>query len=707
MFGRAGDIDALCARALDRGITFVTGRPQMGKTWVLQELGRSLAYDEKRWSSGQPKYLVGYHECLDEEDQLLRVVSDLYTRWLSAADHAQQARQLWQSSQGQRTGIVATAVGTLFEKLNPTKPVGLDLGGLVKETLNGLVAANERLTTGGLQTPKLSHDVARDLVAQLAGLARQRVVLILDGWDQSRTLEHERRLLESVIKHAEGWPDVHIFVGVRHPEISETKGDSPAYDAACRLAAASATVAIHELKPLASLADPEQTRLLTTIRGLLPSGARVEDAELLGLLDGYPGVLARWRDSKSKLSQAPDVLQALKGYAADAQSYRYREFDVLLPQLRGDALRLAIRLALVPRLDESTWKVLQPILNDGLPPDTWRQLVRDGVLDRATRNFPSYGHDTRYRAIRQKLLSHETLGADVLAEAEALLLSCGGQIRSVDPALLPFVAAVLAVAEVVPAEELSGAAKLTILALLSLLGKLPEFPDFSEAAAVASEYPILAPLLAMGLVNAIVDANPDAQAARDTLLGELRQMQVADQTNATVREQLAKGLFSAMNDEKGQVAVLMNDLRQLQTDYPDDSTVRAQLAKGLVNAMKARDAEDQMRLLGEIRQMQVAYPADAAVRESFARGQAVIGVSQAENGEYAEAEEALRASIRLFADDAPTEITEGMGQLLTTVMPHYFKVCRDGMIEPQPWVYALAEQLGLLPPEDDDPAGRG
>jgi hypothetical protein len=669
MFGRAGDLETLCARALDRGITFVTGRPKMGKTWVLQELGRSLTYDQKRRSSGQSKYLVGYHECLEGEDNILRVVSDLYTRWLSEADYAQQARQLWQSSQGQRTGIVATEMGKLCEKLDTKQLVGLDLGGLVKETLNGLVTANERLTTGGLQTPKLSYEVARDLVAQLAGLARQRVVLILDGWDQSGTIEHERRLLDSVLKHAEDWPEVHIFVGVRHPEISEAKGDTPAYDAACRLKGSSATVAIHELKPLDSLATEEQTRLLTTVRALLPSGARVEDAELIGLLDGYPGVLARWRDCKSELLQANDVLHALTGYAADAQSYRYSEFDVLLPQLRGDALRLAIRLALVPRLDESTWKVLQPVLNAGLPPDTWRQLVRAGVLDRATRSFPSYGHDTRYRAIRKKLSNHETLGADVLAEAEALLLSCGGQIRSADPSGFPVVGAALAVAEVVPAGDLSGAAKLTVLAVLSLIDKLPESSDFSEAAAVALEYPILAPLLAMGLFNAMNAVTQEAQlGVRDALLGELRRLQEAYPADAVVRELLAKWLLIVMIDA--------NHAEQ----------------------MEVRDA-----LSGDLWQLRIDYPDDAVICETLAVGQAMIGVSQVKAGKYAEAEETLRASIQLFADDALTEMSEGGAQLFTTVMPLYFGVCRAGKIDPQPWVHALAKQRGLLPPEDGVP----
>ena len=42
LFGRAPDLEALCARVRFKGLTAVAARPQMGKSWLLAELARRL-----------------------------------------------------------------------------------------------------------------------------------------------------------------------------------------------------------------------------------------------------------------------------------------------------------------------------------------------------------------------------------------------------------------------------------------------------------------------------------------------------------------------------------------------------------------------------------------------------------------------------------------------------------------------------------------
>jgi hypothetical protein len=100
-FGREPDLAYLLERSEHSGITAVTGRAQMGKSWLLTELARRLSRDVGSVHSptirfqrllDQPSYLVGFAESLGETaDLLLRAVVDLYSRWLSDSSYWQQA----------------------------------------------------------------------------------------------------------------------------------------------------------------------------------------------------------------------------------------------------------------------------------------------------------------------------------------------------------------------------------------------------------------------------------------------------------------------------------------------------------------------------------------------------------------------------------------------------------------------------------------
>jgi hypothetical protein len=90
----------------------------------------------------------------------------------------------------------------------------------------------------------------------------------------------------------------------------------------------------------------------------------VEDEILLKILGAFPGVLSFWL-SDAHRQQMKDVKDLVR-VAVDAQRYRYREFDVLFPQLSATERTLAIRLAFFPRLNLNSWLLFRDVLLDGI-----------------------------------------------------------------------------------------------------------------------------------------------------------------------------------------------------------------------------------------------------------------------------------------------------------------------------------------------------
>src|SRR5919106_6459064 len=146
LFGRAPALEYLKARATYPGITAMVARPQMGKSWLLTELARSLS------EGGERSHLVGFAPSLGKwPDSLLRAVVDLYTRCLSQASYLAQGKRVWDQQKGKLLSSVATALGGLFEKPDAVaEPVGYT----VNKAFQGLVVANQALKSG-VQLPPL------------------------------------------------------------------------------------------------------------------------------------------------------------------------------------------------------------------------------------------------------------------------------------------------------------------------------------------------------------------------------------------------------------------------------------------------------------------------------------------------------------------------------------------------------------------------
>ena len=333
LFGRAPDLAQLIERAQFKGLTAVAARPQMGKSWLLTELARALSQDHN------PPYLVGFTESFGEtSDLFLRAVVDLYTRWLSDASYGQQARMVWDQQKGNFVTNVGKAVGSVFQKISTVGGIaGAPVGTVVKEAFDRLAAANQTLTSGGVQIPALQYDQARDLVQIVAAISGKRIAIILDQWEQSPSADFEAKTLNAFLRHLHDWPLCHLFIALRR--------DDPAFGLAKELRASHpGTAELYELGLMHLDEAGTQHGLLGYLRQKVPATQAVPDGELLPVIDGYPGTIYQWTSDYqvARMKSRGD----LESVAADAQAYRFNELKTLLKDLPSEERKLAIRLVL-------------------------------------------------------------------------------------------------------------------------------------------------------------------------------------------------------------------------------------------------------------------------------------------------------------------------------------------------------------------------
>ncbi|MFQ5481738.1 MAG: hypothetical protein ACE5ER_03175, partial [Nitrospinaceae bacterium] len=87
-FGRAAHLGHLLERGGQPGLTAISAQPQVGKSWLMDELARHF-HEENPGES-----IVGYSELNDRSPQHFQyAVQDLYERWLTQADFYEQAKR--------------------------------------------------------------------------------------------------------------------------------------------------------------------------------------------------------------------------------------------------------------------------------------------------------------------------------------------------------------------------------------------------------------------------------------------------------------------------------------------------------------------------------------------------------------------------------------------------------------------------------------
>lgn len=324
LFGREGDVMSVLAHCRYRGVTVLTGRPRLGKSWLLMEVGRRL--------HGM-NFVVGYAESTGEEaDLLLRAVADGYERWLAVATATEQAASLLDRHRDKLVGLGGTAVGELLGAVGGL--VGWNqLSGLAAATFSGLAVANKKLKTGGLELPRLGYEQARDLVRMLAQVTNKGVVLILDAWEKMPSIARETGLLDSYLRHVDDWPDGHVLVGLRVED-----DDDETVKRVRRVVRGFADAREYPLEGMDLQQVTERQRLLSHVRDELGRVTDGVDDELLeNLIDRFPGVVEWWK--RPAVKDALRTVDDLRRAAADAQAARYRpEFDrVLVPLQAEDA----------------------------------------------------------------------------------------------------------------------------------------------------------------------------------------------------------------------------------------------------------------------------------------------------------------------------------------------------------------------------------
>ena len=363
LFGRAADIERLCARVRRTGLTAVVGRPMMGKSWLLEEAARRLAADI------EPYYLVGFSRSFGNPDSLLRAVSDLYQRWLADDSGWQKVRMAWTQ---QRDRLLPAFMGFIGKLAKDVPGLPKPAGAAIDEALKGLVAVRDTLQSGGLSLPPLPYDQARELLTSVATISGRPLVLMMDQWEVVPNTEAEALPLRQLLRDAEAWPACHII-------IATSTQNAQAVAAVRRLAETyPGYAAIVELTEMV-IDDAEQRRLGGFVRGRLPVVWDITDADISALVEGYPGVLYRWTsgDTAERMQSHEDLTAA----AREAQDLSFPELEKLLGVLEGDRLQAAVRIALLPMVqDSNAWFALRKCVLAGLPADVLDRLRRASVL---------------------------------------------------------------------------------------------------------------------------------------------------------------------------------------------------------------------------------------------------------------------------------------------------------------------------------------
>lgn len=430
LFGREVAVGYLVDRARRSGLTALTGRPLMGKTWILTETARRLS--ESGW-------LVGYHEFKGSEtSHLLYVVCDLYARWLAQSDLLEQANSLWRRHKDSLVPRLGQMVGALLERISKSTELCPDgIATMVRSFFDGLVETQRDLVSGGIELAPLPYEQARSLTSLVATISGRNVVLVLDAWEKTPALRSEFLALESFLRGLDTWPATHVYLGVRHPQLASIADDRPLQCARdlCRI---SRSAEMYELAPMELECPKERERLIGFVRDRVETAMGLSDERLLALIAGYPGVLNFWTDEtvRSQMRTPADLQQEAK----NAQAIRYLDLDYLLERLPDNLSALAARLAFFPQLDARTWSAFRTaLLGRGTEVDVDR-LIDARVLH--DERYPTYGHDTRHAAARSWYMTHKRPLLRRMAEQliEALAVEVSGS----NPASLPFLTALCA-----------------------------------------------------------------------------------------------------------------------------------------------------------------------------------------------------------------------------------------------------------------------
>ncbi len=611
IFGRTKEIAYLLERIKTPGVTFVAGRPQMGKSRLIEEIRDS------EWV--RDNCLAGYHEASRGEYSLFRAaLADLYKKWVQTASFREQGESLLKRHKdGLLAKVGGNTINALAELLRPIDPTGGTTRS-VQSIFAGMGAVDKDLRTAGLEQP-ITYEDALDLLTILHEMTDKPVVLCMDAFDQCPKPAQEAALLQKILRHADDWPPCHIVLGVR-----DNVPIDDAYRAAESVRNESALAVLYHIDRF-DVEDNTYHRqeLLDYLREYVPVTSGLDDDALLALLDSYPGTLRRWRD------RPPVSLDELNALKQQAEKSRYDELNDLFKTLIADKspdLEPVLRLVLLPEFtSEESWQVLNLLFDDRFKQHL-PYLRQSGILDHSENCYPSFGHTTRYEAARHWWLQNPNGRPFLKSALESLIedLACRCDVENDSAEYFAFALSQL---ESLADPHVSSAHHLALRAVNTLFGWPGASGRFGssyfDTPAGSRWLPRSAMLVGSALLNTLVDTKEEGDLERrDRLLEELRAL-AADHPEPAVLERLAKGLFNTLVDTKEEGDLerrdsLLEELRSLAADHPEPAVLE-QLAKGLgstfINAKEEGDFERRDRFAEELRGLAERHPDNAFLQE--------------------------------------------------------------------------------------------
>lgn len=492
LFGRANQVRYIVDRSRVRGLTLVWGRPKMGKTWTLTEAARHMIEDEG--------LLIGYHESTGaESSHLLYAVADLYANWLSDSTMLEQARIAWDQHQTKLIPRLGKAIGSLFRTL-ATASGDVLAGSIVRKTFDGLAELQQDLTTGSISLEALPFDQALTLTKLVSQISNRRTVLILDAWEKSPTLQSEYRALETYLGRLDDWPETHVILGIRNPDLEAGDVSTVAFQRARDLRLQSAEVELYELPPMDLSRSDELERLIRYLRINVPGASQFPDDGLLALIDGYPSVIDRWLNTSDRTRVATGA--GITELAKDAISLRYRDLEARLADVQDlDQRSVSARVAFLPRINEATWSYFRKLFVEADSDRIVETLKEIHLFDDDAR-FPTYGHDTRHIAAREWFIREKKPSSRRLIEE--LVLSLAAKIDWVEEDSAPLILALLDLSGPATDTQIDPAVRSLISAAFTLVGIHDEVMNGAfdrNYPEIIIRDPSVVPLLALAIMN--------------------------------------------------------------------------------------------------------------------------------------------------------------------------------------------------------------
>jgi len=427
------------------------------------------------------------------------------------------------------------------------------------------------------------------------------MVLILDAWEKTVALKAEYHVLRSFLDHMDDWPNLHILMGVRCPEL-DNEGRDKAHEYIRDLRNSQPVVTnIYDLPPMDFTEPTEMNRLRNWTQTHFPRELKWNPERWLKWIDGFPGVLENW-DTASKREEIHKEAD-LKGLADDAQRYRHREFEKLLARLSGDQRRLAMRLAIFPRLDRESWPKFRSIILGELDESVWRNLLRIHVLeDPDGQTVPSYGHDTRHAAAFRWFYDQAEYRPDLACEGSGLTVRLGAAWQSVTDRDRPYAEALRVLRRTMAGLPVGDTCLSIIEAAEALFEGGADRVDWGlfeagrEQAATADRR--LTPILCSALI-----ARANSKSAAGDTLGEISDYSAVIAMPDAPADQKAKallyrGVMYSQRGEKGDWQLAVDDYSAViaMPDAPADQKAKAQANWGVELCGQANTEEGEKRV---------------------------------------------------------------------------------------------------------------